>query len=81
MAVLKQRFTKSTKVLFCCKIVCWFIRNFHNVSSVELQVQFRHLLPQLDVSQLLEDVVGKDANECYKCYGNRSVPNSKLIAS
>ena len=79
--VLKQRFTKTTKVLFCCKIVCRYIRNFHNVSSVELQVQFRHLLPQLGVSQLLEDVVGKNANEGCNCYGDRSVPNSKLIDS
>ena len=40
------------------------------------QVQFRHL-PQLGVSQLLEDMVGEDANECCKC---RSVTNCKLIS-
>ena len=34
------------------------------VQFVKLQVQFRHLLPQLGVSHLLEDVVGEDANEC-----------------
>ena len=53
--ILKQRFTKSTKIHW--KIVCWFIRNLYNVWSVELQVQFRHLPPQLGVTQLLEDVV------------------------
>ena len=79
--ILKQRFTKSTKICLCCKIICRFICNFYNVWSVELQVQFRHLLPQLDVPQLLDDVVGEDANEGCKCYGDTGVPNSKLIAS
>ena len=41
------------------------------------QVQFRHLLPQLGVSQLLEDMVGEDASECCEC---RSVTNCKLIS-
>ena len=35
--------------------------------------------PQLSVLHLLEDVVGKDANECYECYGNGSVSNCRLI--
>ena len=43
------------------------------------QVQFRHLLPQLGVPRLLEGVVGKDANECYKCYGDRGVPICNLM--
>ena len=41
------------------------------------KVQFRHILPQLGVPQLLEDKVGKDSNECCKC---RSVTNCKLIS-
>ena len=79
--VLKQRFTKSTKLCFCCKIVCRFIRSLLDISSVGLHVEFRHLLPQFGGPQLLEDVVGKDANECCKCYGDRGVPNCKLISS
>ena len=51
------------------------------VQFLELQVQFRSLPPQLGVPQLLEDVVGKDANECYGSYGDRGVPNCKLTAS
>ena len=78
---LKQRLTKSTKICFRWKIVCRFIRNLYGVWPVELQVQFRHLPRQFGVPQLLEDVVGKDPNECYKCNGDRRVPNSKLISS
>ena len=33
---------------------------------VDLQVQFRNLLPQLGVPHLLDDVVTKDTNECYE---------------
>ena len=47
----------------------------------ELQVQLRHLLPQVSLSYLLEDMVGKDWNERHKCYGDRGVPNCKLISS
>ena len=36
--------------------------------------------PQLSVLHLLEDVVCKDANECYEGYGNGSVSNWKLIS-
>ena len=43
-------------------------------------VQFRNILPELSVSQLLEDVRGKNANQCWKCFGNRSVINCKLIS-
>ena len=48
---------------------------------VEIKFQFSHLLPQLGVHQLLEDVVSKDTDECYKCYGDRGVPNHKLVSS
>ena len=69
---LKQRFTESTKICnFHCRIVCRFIRNLYDVWSV-------NFLPQFGVPQLLEDVVGQDANECGKCYGDRGVPNCKL---
>ena len=53
----------------------WFFVKF-----LKLQVQFRHLLPQLGGPQLLEDVVGKDANECNKCYGDRGVADCKLVS-
>ena len=80
--VLKQRFTESTKICNShCGIVCRFIHNLHGVWSVELHVQFRYLLPQCGEPQLLEDVVDKDTDECCKCYGNRDVPNCKLIFS
>ena len=36
-----------------------------DVQFVELEVQFRHLLPKLGVPQLLEHVVDKNCNECY----------------
>ena len=51
------------------------------VQFLELQVQFRHVLLQLGGPQLLEDVVGKDPNECHKCYGDRGVSNCTLISS
>ena len=59
----------SVELMSSCRFPIW---------SVELVVQFRHLLPQLGGPQLQEDVVNKDANECY---GDRGVPNSKLISS
>ena len=40
------------------------INCFFRVQFFEPLVQFRHLLPQLGVPQLLKDVVEK---ECYKC--------------
>ena len=39
-----------------------------------------HLLPELRMPQLLEDVVNEDCNECSKCYDDRGVPNCKLIS-
>ena len=46
-----------------------------------LELQFRHLFPQLGLPQSLGDVVGEDTNECYKCYDDRCVPNCTLISS
>ena len=51
-----------------------------HVQFLEFQVQFRNFLPQLGVPPLLEDVVGKDCNECYKSCGDRGIPNCKLIS-
>ena len=63
--VFKPRFTKLMKVH-----VHRIVQIIHCLLGVqlflELQVQFRYLLPQLGVPQLLEDVVGKNANECCK---------------
>ena len=51
--VLKQTFMRSTKVCTIhCGIVHRFVHSLYDVWSVELQVQFRHLLPQLGVPQL-----------------------------
>ena len=72
--VLKQRFSKLIKVYW---IIHRFIDGLHDIWSIKLKVQ----IMQLDLSQLLEDVVGKNANKCYKCYGDRGVPNWKLISS
>ena len=53
---------------------------FQFLELMSFMFSFWKLLPQFGVPQLLEDVVGKDANECHKCYGNRSVSNCKLIS-
>ena len=88
--VFKQRFTKLIKV--CCIgifdrivqiVLCLFGVQFlahFCVQFLELQVEFRHLLPQLGVPQLLEYVVSKDCNESYECYCDRGVPNCKLVS-
>ena len=69
--IFKQRLTKLVK--------------FHGVDYllhylVFSSWTFRNILPELSVSQLLEDVGGKYANQCWKCLGNRSVINCKLIS-
>ena len=80
--VLKKRFTKLVVAFDFCYIVDRVLKSIHSLIRIELlnQFQFRNLLPQLGVSQLLEDVVGEDANECYKCYGDRGAPSCKLIS-
>ena len=52
----------------------------HSILDVQLDSSFS-LGTFSHLPQLLEDVVGKDTNECYKCYGDRGVPNCKLISS
>ena len=47
----------------------YIIHSLFDVQTFEFRVQFRNFLPQFGVLQLLEDVVDKDANECYECYG------------
>ena len=82
--VFKPGFTKLIKVHRFCRIVYRIVQIIHHllgVQFVKLQVQFRHLLPQLGVPHLLEDVVGKDGNKCCKYYDDRGVPNCKLISS
>ena len=68
--VFKPRFTKLIKVHRFCRIIYRIVQIIHCLLVVqlllELQVQFRYLLSQLGVPQLLEDLVGKDANECCK---------------
>ena len=83
--VIKQRFTKPIKPPIFCGIkivqVIFFLLGVQFVVQfLELKVHFRHLFPQLGLPQLLEDVVGKDANECCKCCGDRGVPNCKLTS-
>ena len=74
--VFKPRFTELIKVFYHGIVVSIdiIVLCFFHVQFLELQVQFRHLLPQLCVPhllpqlcvpQLLEDVVSKDTNECY----------------
>ena len=79
--VFKQRFTKLIKV--CCIgivdrivqiVLCLFVQ------FLEPKLQFRHLLPQFSLPQLLEHVVSKNYNESYKCYCDRGVPNCKLVS-
>ena len=53
---------------------------FSVVQFLKLEVHFSHLLPQLGVPQLLEDVVGEDANQRHKCYGDRSVSHSNFVS-
>ena len=83
--VIKQRFTEPIKPPRFCGIVDWVIFILLGVQFLvqylELHVHFRHLLPQLGVPQLLEDVVDKDHNKCYDSYGDRGIPNCKLISS
>ena len=54
------------------EVCCVF--NFLN-PSISLDHFFQSL------PQLLEDMIGKDCNECYGSYRDRGVPNCKLIAS
>ena len=77
---IKKRFTKLVVFFGFHEVVDRVLRNIHSLIKIELQFQFRHLLPQLGVPHLLEDVVGKDTNACQKCYGDRGVPNSILIS-
>ena len=72
--IFKQRFTGLIEV--CISHPGGII----HIWCVKIQVQFRHLLPQLGVPQLLKDVEGKDTNECNKCYGDGGVANCKLIS-
>ena len=83
---LKQWLTKLIKVSRFCAISCKILQIIFCllcglVQFLELQVQFRHLLPQLGVPQLLKYVVDKDPNKCCKLYGDRGVPNCTLISS
>ena len=60
VAGLQAGFTELIKVCRFCGIVNRFVQIIHcllGVQFLKLQVQFRHLLPQLGVPQLLEDVV------------------------
>ena len=66
-------FMKLIKVHRFCEIICKIL---HCLFVVQLQVQFWNL-PHLIVSQLLEEVVGKDG--CNECYGNRGVTICKWI--
>ena len=64
--VIKQWFTKLIKPHKLYGIICKFVQILFcllGAQFFELQVQFRCLLPQLGVPQLLEDVIGKDTNE------------------
>ena len=69
--------------LLCCYVdrIVQIVLCLLCVQFLEPKCQFRSLLPQLSLTQLLEDVIGKDCNECYGRYRDRGVPNCKLIAS
>ena len=72
------------KVCIFYTIVCGIVQiisSLLDIWSLELQVQLAKSFTQLDVPQLLEDMVGKNENECKKCNGNRGVPNCKMISS
>ena len=90
--VIKQWFTKLIKpsrlsgiickivyIHFCLLGVQFLVQFCVQFLKPQLNVQFRYLLPQLSLPQLLEDVVGKDTNECSKCYGDRSVADCKHV--
>ena len=79
--VFKQRFTKLIKVWYHRIVdrIVQIIYCFVVVQFLEFKVQFRHLLPQLSVPHLLEDMVGEDPNECHKCYDDRCVPKYKFV--
>ena len=82
--VFKPRFTQLIIIFRLCQIISRIVQIIHcllGVQFLELQVQFRHLLPQLGVPQLLKYVVDKDPNKCCKCYGDRGEPNCMLISS
>ena len=74
---IKPGFTKLIKIDRFCGVIHVVIHLLLGVQFFELQVQFRHFLQQLIISvpQLLKYVVGNDARECCKCYGDRGVPN------
>ena len=78
--VFKPGFTKLIKVCRFCGINNRIFYCLLGVQFLDLEVWFRHLLLQLGVPQLLEDVVGKDCNKCCKCCRNRGVTNCKLIS-
>ena len=61
-------------------MIVQIIHCFSVVQFLEVEVHFRHILPQLGVPQLLEDVVGEDTNERHKCYGDRGVPHCKFVS-
>ena len=65
--IFKPRFTKLVKVRYHGFVVRIILSFFHSVQFPELKVQFRHLLPEVGVPQLLKDVVSKDHNECCRC--------------
>ena len=70
--VIKERFTKLIKPpsfygIFCKILVMFFLLGVQFLVQF-LELQFRHLLLQLGLPQLLEDVVGKNANKCCDSY-------------
>ena len=62
--VFKPRFTKLIKVHRFCGIVYWIFCCLLGIQFLEFQVEFKNLLPQFGLPNLLEDVIGKYPNKC-----------------